>query len=221
MSRGSIGLSPLLNDYVVGAHGEEHPVLERLRVLTGRMRNGGMQVAPEQGRFLAFLVRLTGARRTLEIGTFTGYSALATALALPAEGKVVALDVSEEWTAIGRRHWAEAGVADKIDLRIGPALETLAELLAGGEAGEFDFAFVDAHKPEYDGYYEACLKLVRVGGLIVFDNMLQAGKVVDPSTSDDGVMAIRALNAKIAVDDRVEAVLLPVGDGMTLARRLR
>ncbi len=221
MSRGSIGLSPLLNEYVVGAHAPEHPVLEKLRAATGGMRNAGMQIAPEQGRFLAFLVRLMGARRTLEIGTFTGYSALAVALALPDEGSLTACDVSEEWTAIGRAHWCEAGVAEKIDLRIGPALDTLAALLADGGASTFDFAFIDADKPEYDGYYEACLKLVRVGGLIAFDNMLQAGRVVDPSASEDGVAAIRLLNAKLAIDDRVDVVLLPVGDGMTLARRLR
>jgi predicted O-methyltransferase YrrM len=221
MSRGSIGLSALLNDYVVGVHPAEHPVLAKLRDATGRMRNAGMQIAPEQGHFLAFLVRLTGARRTLEIGTFTGYSALAVALALPEDGSMVACDVSEEWTAMGRAHWLEAGVAERIDLRIGPALDTLATLLADGAAASFDFAFIDAHKPEYDAYYEACLKLVRVGGLIAFDNMLQAGKILDPSASDDGVAAIRLLNAKLAIDDRVDVVLLPVGDGMTLARRLR
>jgi predicted O-methyltransferase YrrM len=221
MSRGSIGLTPLLNDYVVDAHAPEHPVLAKLRAATGKMRNAGMQIAAEQGHFLAFLIQLTGARRTLEIGTFTGYSALATALALPDDGTIVACDVSEEWTAIGRQHWEEAGVAGKIDLHIAPALETLATLRTEGQDGRFDFAFIDAHKPEYDGYYEACLKLVRVGGLIVFDNMLQGGKVVDPRESGEGASAIRALNAKIAVDDRVDAVLLPVGDGMTLARRLR
>jgi predicted O-methyltransferase YrrM len=220
MSRGSIGLSPLLNDYVVGAHPAEHQVLAKLREATGRMRNGGMQIAPEQGHFLAFLVRLTGARRALEVGTFTGYSALAVALALPEDGTLVACDVSEEWTSIGRAHWREAGVADRIDLRIGPALETLSALRADGAAGTFDLAFIDAHKPEYDAYYEACLKLVRVGGLIVFDNMLQAGKVAG-AASDEGVAAVRLLNAKLAIDDRIDMVLLPVGDGMTLARRLR
>jgi len=221
MSRGSIGLSSVLNDYVVQAHGAEHPVLASLRESTGRMRNAGMQIAPEQGCFLAFLVRLIGARRTLEVGTFTGYSALATALALPEDGTLVACDVSEEWTAIARAHWAEAGVADRIELRLAPALDSLAALLDEGGAGSFDFAFIDAHKPEYDGYYEACLRLVRVGGLIVFDNMLQGGDVVDPSETGPGVTAIRSLNAKLAVDDRVEVVLLPLGDGMTLARRRR
>ncbi len=221
MSRGSIGLSSVLNDYVVQAHSPEHPVAAKLREATGRMRNAGMQIAPEQGHFLAFLVRLIGARRALEVGTFTGYSALVTALALADGGTLVACDVSEEWTGIGREHWQEAGVAEKIDLRIAPALETLAALLDDGQAGTFDIAFIDADKPEYDDYYEACLRLVRVGGLIVFDNMLQGGNIIDPSRSEPGVEAIRALNAKLAVDDRIDVVLLPVGDGMTLARRLR
>ncbi len=221
MSRGSIGLSSLLNDYVVEAHAAEHPELASLRESTGRMRNAGMQIAPEQGHFLAFLIHLTGARRALEVGTFTSYSALATALALPEDGSLVACDVSEEWTAIGRQHWKRAGVEAKIDLRIAPAAETLAALLEEGKAGTFDFAFIDADKPGYDAYYEACLRLVRIGGLIVFDNMLQGGHIVDPSWSEPGVESIRALNAKLVVDDRVDAVLLPVGDGMTLARRLR
>ncbi len=221
MSRGSIGLSPELNDYIVKAHAPEHPVLRKLRQSTGRMSMGDMQIAPEQGQFLAFLVRLTGARLTLEVGTFTGYSALAVALALPETGKVVACDVSEEWTAIARAHWEEAGVDKKITLRLAPALETLAALETEGEPGRFDFAFIDAHKPEYDAYYEACLRLVRVGGLVAFDNMLQGGDVADHGARGASVTAIRALNAKLARDDRVEAVLLPVGDGMTLARRVK
>jgi predicted O-methyltransferase YrrM len=221
MSRGSIGLSPDLNDYIVKAHPPEHPVLRKLRQKTGRMPMGAMQIAAEQGHFLAFLVRLIGARLTLEIGTFTGYSALAVALALPDNGKVTACDVSEEWTAIARAHWEEAGVANKITLRLAPALETLAALEKEGKPGRFDFAFIDAHKPEYDGYYEACLRLVRPGGLIVFDNMLQGGRVTDRSDRSEGAAAIRALNARIARDDRVDAVLLPVGDGMTLARRVK
>ena len=221
MSRGSIGLTPDLNDYIVKAHPPEHPVLTKLREKTAEMPMAQMQIAAEQGHFLAFLVRLIGARTTLEIGTFTGYSALAVALALPDDGKVVACDVSEEWTAIGRKHWEEAGVARKIELRLAPALKTLAVLEAEGMAGRFDFAFIDAHKPEYDGYYEACLRLVRLGGLIAFDNMLQGGDVADKSARSAGVTAIRALNAKIAKDARVDAVLLPVGDGMTLARRVR
>ena len=179
-----------------------------------------MQIAPEQGEFLAFLVRLIGARNALEIGTFTGYSALAVALALPKDGRLVACDVSEEWTKIGRKHWAEAGVAGKIDLRIGPALESLAAMKREGQAGGFDIAFIDAAKQEYDAYYDACLDLVRVGGLITFDNMLQDGRVADPKSRDASVKAIRALNARLAADDRVDVVLLPLGDGMTIARRL-
>ena len=220
MSRGSIGLTPDLNDYVVKAQPPEHPVLKKLRQKTAKMPMAEMQIAAEQGHFLAFLVRLIGARTTLEIGTFTGYSALAVALALPKDGKVVArrergMD-RDRPQALGG-----GGVAKKIQLRLAPALETLAALEAGGMAGRFDFAFIDAHKPEYDGYYEACLKLVRPGGLIAFDNMLQGGNVADRTDRSAGVSAIRALNTKIAKDARVDAVLLPVGDGMTLARRVR
>lgn len=221
MARGSIGLSPALNEYVVKAHAPEHPVLRKLRRKTAKMPMAQMQIAPEQGAFLAFLVRLIGARLTLEIGTFTGYSALAVALALPMDGRVIALDVSEEWTSVAKAHWAEAGVAKKIELRLAPALETLARLETEGMAGKFDFAFVDAHKPEYHAYYEACLRLVRPNGLIAFDNMLQDGEVADRSVKREGVTAIRKLNARIAKDSRVDAVLLPVGDGMTLARRIR
>ncbi len=221
MSRGSIGLTSDLNDYVVKAHPPEHPVLKRLRENTAKLPMAQMQIAAEQGHFLAFLVRLIGARTALEIGTFTGYSALAVALALPKDGRIVACDVSEEWTAIARKHWAEAGVAEKIELRLAPALDTLAALEAEGMGDRFDFAFVDAHKPEYDGYYEACLRLVRPGGLIALDNMLQGGRVADRADRSAGVTAIRALNAKIAKDARVDAVLLPLGDGVTLARRVR
>ncbi len=220
MSRGSIGLSQRLNDYIVGAHAAEHPVLTRLRAHTATMAEAQMQIAPEQGHFLAFLVRLIGAQNVLEIGTFTGYSALAVALTLPPEGRLVACDVSEEWTSIGKKHWLEAGVAERIELRIGPALDTLETLRGEGLAGHFDMAFVDAQKSEYDDYYEACLDLVRVGGLIAFDNMLMSGQVAEPDAGGKGVAAVRALNAKIAADDRVDAVLLPIGDGMTLARRL-
>lgn len=220
MSRTSIGLSERLNDYIVGAHTAEHPVLTTLRDKTAALPEASMQIAPEQGHFLAFLVRLTGARAVLEIGTFTGYSALAVALALPPDGEIVACDVSEEWTSIGKRHWLEAGVAERIDLRIAPALETLEALKGEGASGRFDMAFIDAQKSEYDGYYEACLDLVRVGGLIVLDNMLMSGAVAESGAGSAGVAAVRALNAKIAGDDRVDAVLLPVGDGMTLARRL-
>ena len=157
MSRGSIGLDRRLNDYIVGAHPPEHPVLVNLRRRTSPLAWASMQIAPEQGHFLAFLVRLIGAREALEIGTFTGYSALSVALALPPDGHLVACDVNEKWTNIGKRHWQEAGVAERIELRLGPALETLAALEAEGFADRFDIAFIDAAKDEYDGYYEACL----------------------------------------------------------------
>ena len=221
MSRGSIGLDDRLNDYIVKSHAPEHPVLAKLRISTGTMPMAGMQIAPEQGQFLAFLTRLIGAKNALEVGTFTGYSALAVALALPADGRLIACDVSEQWTKVAREHWAEAGLKDKIELRLAPALDSLAALEREGCAGRFDIAFIDAEKTEYDGYYEHCLRLVRVGGLIILDNMLQDGHVADPKSGDDSTIAIRALNAKIAGDDRVDAVLLPLGDGTTVARRVR
>jgi len=220
MSRGSIGLDERLNDYVVKNHAPEHPVLAELRELTGQMPNAQMQIAPEQGKFLAFLVHLIGAKTTLEVGTFTGYSALAVALALPPQGRVIACDVSDEWTRVGRKHWEKAGVAAKIELRLGPAITTLKKLAAEGQEGKFDFAFLDAEKTEYDDYYELTLPLLRKGGLVALDNMLRDGDVADPKVQDRGTKAIRALNKKIAGDARVEAVLLPLGDGLTVARKL-
>jgi len=196
-------------------------VLARLRAETAAMPNAEMQIAREQGHLLAFLARLIGARNAIEIGTFTGYSALAVALALPPDGRLIACDVSEEWTGVARRHWQEAGVGDRIELRLGPALQTIDALLRAGQAGAFDIAFIDASKSEYDAYYEGCLRLVRVGGLITFDNMLQGGRVADPKATGGSAAIVRALNAKIAADPRVDPVLLPVGDGMTLARRVQ
>jgi caffeoyl-CoA O-methyltransferase len=178
-----------------------------------------MQISPEQGALMQMLVRLTGATRTIEVGTFTGYSALVVAEALPPHGRVIACDVSDEWTSIGRRYWQEAGVADRIDLRLKPALETLDALLAAGESGRFDFAFIDADKSNYDGYYERALRLLRPGGLVGVDNTLWSGAVVDASRDDADTLAIRALNEKIRHDDRVEMVLVPIGDGLTLARK--
>jgi predicted O-methyltransferase YrrM len=194
------------------------PAQEGLRAATRGHRGAGMQIGADQGQFFALLVRAIGAKRALEIGTFTGYSALAVAAALPEDGRLVACDVSEEWTSVGRRHWQDAGVAHKIDLRIAPATETLAKLLAEGGAGTFDFAFIDADKPGYDAYYEACLKLVRKNGLIAIDNVLWSGKVADESVTDESTVALRKLNAKIAADARVEACLLTVGDGVMLLR---
>lgn len=178
------------------------------------MPNAQMQIAPEQGAFMALLVQLTGARQILEIGTFTGYSSTAMALALPADGRIVCCDVSREWTDIARRAWTDAGVQDRVDLRLAPATETLATM----DDDSFDLAFIDADKTGYDAYYEGCLRVVRPGGLILIDNTLQDGRVADPSADDDNVRAVRALNAKIAADGRVDAVLLPLADGLTMAR---
>jgi len=176
-----------------------------------------MQISPEQGAFMALLVRLLGARRTIEVGTFTGYSALVVAEALPDDGQIIACDVSEEWTSIGREFWQRAGLAEKIDLRIAPATDTLDGLVADGQAGRFDFAFIDADKSNYDAYYECCLELLRPGGVIGIDNVLWGGAVVDESRQDDDTIAIRALNAKVHADERVDTMMLPLGDGLTLA----
>jgi predicted O-methyltransferase YrrM len=180
------------------------------------MPESGMQIGAEQGAFMALLVKLTGARRIVEVGTFTGYSSTVMALALPPDGRIVCCDVSREWTDIAREAWADAGVADRVDLRIAPAAETLAAL----EADSFDLAFIDADKPGYDTYYTECLRLVRPGGLILLDNTLWSGKVADPSVDDESVRAIRAINDRIAADDRVEQVILPLADGLTMVRRL-
>jgi caffeoyl-CoA O-methyltransferase len=183
------------------------------------MPRAGMQIAPEQGQFMAMLVTLLGARRTLEVGVFTGYSALAVALALPHDGRVVALDISEEWTNVGRRYWQAAGVADKVDLRVGPAAESLQALVAEGCTGEFDFAFIDADKARYDTYYELALQLVRPGGLIAIDNVLWGGSVADPADQDVDTRALRALNEKLHGDTRIDLAMVPIGDGLTLARK--
>jgi len=204
----------------VAAHGVRETTLQReLRRITQRMPRASMQIGAVQGALLQVLVRATGARRCLEIGTFTGYSALAVALALPRDGRIVCCDVSEEWTAIARRYWKRAGVAAKVDLRIAPALETLAALLKQGKAGKFDFAFIDADKANYANYYERCLKLVRRGGLIAVDNTLWGGSVVDRRDKTVDTRAIRAFNRKLIRDRRVDIALVPVGDGLSLAVR--
>lgn len=210
-------LTDALYRYVVDHSGREHPVLAELRAATAGMPHAGMQIGPDQGRFMALLVKLLGARRTLEVGVFTGYSSLSVALALPDDGKVVACDVSEEWTAVARRHWEKAGVAGKIDLRLAPALKTLDALIAAGGAGEYDFAFIDADKTNYLGYYERCLALVRAGGLIAVDNTLWSGAVIDPDDRDEDTEAIRAFNDALRADPRIELALLTVGDGLSLA----
>lgn len=219
MSSRTLNLNETLYGYLLRHGVRESAALAALRERTRPLRAAGMQISPEQGALMALLVRLLGARRTLEVGTFTGYSALAVAEALPDDGQVVACDVSEEWTSIGRVAWQEAGQAHKIDLRLAPALETLDGLLDGGQAGTFDFAFIDADKGNYDGYYERALVLVRPGGLIAVDNVLWGGSVADEAVDDGDTEAIRALNRKIHADARVDPVLLPIGDGLTLARR--
>jgi predicted O-methyltransferase YrrM len=183
------------------------------------MPRAKLQISPEQGQLMALLVELIGAKKTFEVGTFTGYSALAVALALPPGGKIVACDISEEWTAVARRYWREAGVERKMDLRIAPALQTLDGLLKDGQAGKFDFGFIDADKPNYDGYYERGLKLLRKGGLLAIDNVLWGGSVIDKTDRDESTRCIRALNRKIRNDERVSVSMLAVGDGLTLARK--
>ncbi len=221
MRKSDLGISDALYDYLLDVSLREADVLFRLREETARMPGAGKQITPDQGQFMALLVELAGARRTLEVGVFTGYSSLAVSLALPADGRIVACDVSEEWTAIARRYWAEAGVADKIDLRLAPALDTLDALIAAGEVGTFDFAFIDADKETYADYYERTLELLRPGGLVCIDNVLWGGKVVEPAISDDdfSTLAIRAFNEKLANDTRISLSLLSIADGLTLARK--
>lgn len=218
MSNRSIGLAEDLHAYLLSVGVREPEVLRALREETAELPRASMQIAPEEGAALAMLVRLMGARRILEVGTFTGYSSTAMALALPAGGQIVCCDVSEEWTDIARRAWARAGVADRVELRLGPALDTLDDLLAADQAGTFDLAFIDADKGNYGAYYERALRLVRRGGLIAIDNVLWSGRVADPSVTDDDTEAIRELNALIAIDDRVDVAMLPIADGLTLAR---
>lgn len=217
MSTKSFFLDDRLYEYLLSVSLRDDTVSARLREETSRLTQSNMQIAPEQAQFLALLARLTGARRTLDIGVFTGYSALAVARALPDGGRVVALDVSEEWTAIARRYWQEAGVSDRIDLRIAPALESLDALIADGGQGAFDFAFIDADKPNYTAYYERCLALMRVGGVIAVDNVLWSGSVADPSDSRPDTKAIRSFNAALHKDERIDLSMVPIADGLTLA----
>jgi predicted O-methyltransferase YrrM len=214
MTSRALTLTDDLIQYVRDLGVREHPVLAELRAETQRMPNASMQIAPEQGAFMALLVQLTGATRVLEIGTFTGYSSTAMALALPADGHLICLDVSREWTDRARQAWVDAGVADRVDLRIGPAVQSLAQL----EDDSIDLAFIDADKTGYDAYYTGCLRVVRPGGLILIDNVLQSGRVIDPAADDENVRAIRALNERIRADEQVDIVLLPLADGLTMAR---
>ncbi|GAA6621476.1 class I SAM-dependent methyltransferase [Scytonema sp. NUACC26] len=215
MANQTLGLEKNLYDYLLSVSVQEPEVLTKLRQETAQHPMSQMQIAPEQGQFMALLVQLMGAKRTLDIGIFTGYSSLVVALALPPEGKVVACDISEEYTAIARRYWQQAGVADKIELHIAPAMETLDRLRAQGET--FDFAFIDADKSNYDNYYEQALQLVRPGGLIAIDNVLWSGRVADSQVQDNRTNRIRAFNQKLYQDSRVAISLVPIADGLTLA----
>lgn len=220
MSNRTITVDDRLYAYLLEVSLREPGVLARLRAETMELPRAGMQISPEQGQFMALLVKLSGARLILEIGTFTGYSALVMALALPDDGRLVACDVSEEWTATARRYWKEAGVEARIELRLAPALQTLCDLLGSGSAGSFDLIFIDADKGNYLAYYEAGLELLRPGGLIAVDNTLWDGRVADGAVNDDDTQAIRAFNAALHDDARVDLSLVPIGDGLTLARKL-
>ncbi|MSO88941.1 MAG: SAM-dependent methyltransferase [Rhodospirillaceae bacterium] len=219
MSRRAISMNTALYDYLLSVTLREPELLRRLREETAKLPNAGMQISPDQGQFMALLIEMLGATRCLEIGSFTGYSALCVTLAMPRSGRLVAFDRSVEWTDIARRYWTEAGVADRIDLRLGPAVDGLDTLLGEGATGTFDFAFIDADKDNYDAYYERVLRLLRPGGLVAIDNVLWSGRVADPKVHDADTDALRALNQKVHADRRVSMCLLPVGDGLTLARK--
>ena len=219
MSRRSITLTDALHEYLLSVSLREPELLRRLREETASDPSARMQVSPEQGQFMGLLVRLTGARRCLEVGVYTGYSSLAVALALPADGRIVACDVSERWTSVARRYWAAAGVAHKVDLRLATAMETLDALLAAGEAGRYDFVFLDADKENYLGYYERSLALLRPGGLLLADNTLWSGRVADPENAEADTVALRHFNEHLHRDERVDLSLVPIGDGLTLARK--
>ena len=219
MSNRSIVLTDSLYEYLTEVSLRESPLLLALREETASMSNRSMQISPEQGQFMALLARLMGARRCLEVGVFTGYSSLATALALPEDGRILACDVSEEWTAMARRYWRAAGVEHKIDLRLAPATQTLDGLLGAGRAASYDLAFIDADKTNYLAYYERVLSLLRPGGLVLVDNTLWSGRVADPEVGDEDTVALRHFNEVLHRDERVDLSLLPMGDGLTLARK--
>ena len=220
MANKTLSLSPALHAYLVEHSVREPELLQRLRAETAEDSMSMMQISPEQGQFMQLLVRHMGAKNCLEVGVFTGYSSLAVALALPADGRIVACDVSEKWTAIARKYWKEAGVAGKIDMRIAPALATLDGLIASGKTESFDFAFIDADKTNYSGYYERVLTLLRSGGLIAIDNTLWGGLVIENKVKSADTQAIRQFNDQLRGDLRVHLSLLPVGDGLTLALKL-
>jgi predicted O-methyltransferase YrrM len=217
MTRTTLPLTERLQAYLLANSLREHPALAQLREETSGLPRAGMQIAPEQGQFMALLIELTGARRVLEVGCFTGYSALAMALALPPDGRLITLEVNAEPIEIGRRAWRAAGVAERIEVRLGLALESLDALLEEGAADSFDLVFIDADKKSYDAYYERALRLVRPGGLILLDNVLWGGAVADPADQDRQTVALRELNAKLHRDERISLALLPLGDGLAVA----
>lgn len=219
MSLRTIALTDALYDYLVTATLREPPLFQQLRAETAQLEQRNMQIAPEQGQFMGLLVELLGVRRAIEIGTFTGYSALWTAQALPPDGRLICCDISTAWTDIAQRFWQQAGLTDRIDLRIAPALETCDQLIAAGQSGGFDFMFVDADKEGYDAYYERALQLLRAGGVVLFDNALSSGRVVQPDPDQTGPRHIDALNRKIQGDERVSMSLVPIGDGLLIARK--
>ena len=219
MSTRSIGLSDSLYEYLLSISLRETEIQRQLREATSRLPYGSMQISPEQGQFMALLVKLIDAKKCLEIGTFTGYSALAVAMALPDDGKLIACDVSEEWTAIGKDYWKRANVVQKIDLRLGAAVKSLSKLIENGESGSFDFVFIDADKVNYTEYYNLSLQLLRPGGLILIDNVLWSGNVADPEVNDSDTVALRQLNKALLNDQRIMLSMLPVGDGLTLCRK--
>jgi predicted O-methyltransferase YrrM len=217
MSRYEGLIDPAVVDYVLTNSVHEPEILARLREETAKHPKSNFQIPPEQGQLMRVLVRMSGAKNVIEVGVFTGYSSLSVALALPADGRILACDISDEYTHIARRYWAEAEVTNKIDLRIGPASQTLDKVIAEGGSGKYDFAFIDADKTGYPGYYEQCLKLLRRGGTMALDNMLSRGRVMNPATDDPDAGTLAALNRSIYQDTRVDAMLLPFGDGLTLA----
>ena len=219
MTSRSIGLSEVLYEYLLEHSVNEHPLLTELRAETAKLSESNMQIAPEQGQFMAMMARMLGARRYLEIGTFTGYSALAVTMAMPEQGRTVCLDISREWTDIAQRYWIRAGLADRIDLHLQPAVQTLTNLKKDGWSGDFDLAFIDADKSGYIEYYEHCLDLVRAGGLIMVDNTLWDGDVANPANQEPATQAIRAFNQHVAKDERVDLSMIPLGDGLTLVRK--
>ncbi|MEX0807285.1 MAG: class I SAM-dependent methyltransferase [Dongiaceae bacterium] len=219
MSNRTLDLNERLYNYLLEHSSREDALLRRLREETAKLPMAIMQISPEQGQFMNLLTEIVGARRVIEVGTFTGYSSICVARALPKNGHLVCCDVSEEYTSVARRYWAEAGLTDRITLKLAPALKTLDDMLAAGEEGQYDLAFIDADKLNYDGYYERVLRLLRQGGVVLIDNVLWFGAVADPAATDEDTVAIRRLNDKLHKDERVTMSLLPIGDGVTIARK--